>query len=83
MATSGGSSSIVSESPIVWFALTPILVTTDMVEKRGLPCGKWLEISVFQSGDYIQCDEVDLDTSGMEDAEIDEIESWLKEGVYV
>lgn len=83
MATSGGSSSIVSESPIVWFTLTPILVTTDMVEKRGLPCGKWLEISVFQSGDYIQCDEVDLDTSGMEDAEIDEIESWLKEGVYV
>lgn len=82
IATSGGSNSIVSEHPIVRFISTPILAT-DLIPRRGLPCGKWLEISTFSSGDFIQCDEIDLDTSGMEDSEIDDIESWMTKGVYI
>lgn len=87
---------IVSGSPNNRVDLVPSVYMTsyhqfdgaEEVKMFGKPCAAVYKLSIgsngnFTAGDFVQCDDIHLDDSGMMSDEINETENWLKTGVYL
>ena len=88
LIVSGSPNGRVELVPMVFITSYRTVETVSAVNFIGKPCAKVLTLSVgssgnFSVGDFVMCDDVHLDGTGMLSEEYNEVENWLKSGVYL